>query len=100
MLTGFACIDGHLREIASARGPEALPKNGWIDLLDPTADEAAWIEEATGLKVASRAELEEIQTSSRLAVENRTLFLSMPLLSKTDEGAPKSSPLGFVLTQD
>lgn len=100
MLNGFACHAGHLHRIPAPADPDALAKAGWIDLHDPTPEEKALVERVTGLTIASEADLNEIETSSRLAVENGTLYLSMPLVTNIDHGTPVSSPLGFVVTRD
>jgi magnesium transporter len=57
------------------------------------------VEQATGLRVPSEADLSEIETSSRLATEDGALYLSMPLVSRLDE-APRSVPAGFVLSRE
>jgi magnesium transporter len=38
----------------------------WIDLLRPTADEEALVESEHGLRIPTHAQLQEIETSSRL----------------------------------
>ena len=52
----------------------------WIDLLSPTPEETAFVSRATGLDIATRDELSEIETSSRLRSEKGVLYLSMPAL--------------------
>ncbi|HTJ65056.1 MAG TPA: magnesium transporter CorA family protein [Alphaproteobacteria bacterium] len=69
----------------------------WIDMLAPTADETAFVARTTGLNVASRDELSEIETSSRLRAEKGVLYLSMPAVFRRD-GVPFTTPLGFVLS--
>jgi len=45
----------------------------WIDLLDPTEEERTRVEREFGIRVPSRAELEEIESSSRLRIERERL---------------------------
>ena len=48
--------------------PEKLPADVvWIDLREPEPDELTFIQEATGLRIPTHAELSEIERSSRLA---------------------------------
>jgi magnesium transporter len=68
----------------------------WIDLLAPTDAERAFVERVTGRHVPTIAELSEIESSSRLRVENGVLYLSMPVVYRS-EGLPTSTALGFVL---
>ena len=78
--------------------PVALPAGTvWIDLLDGTADEIAWVELQTGLHVPNLAELSEIESSSRLRVEGGTFYLTTPIVFRADSGTPVATSLGFVL---
>jgi magnesium transporter len=72
----------------------------WIDLLQPTTEEVARVESEFAVKVPLREQLDEIESSSRLRVEGKRLFLSMPVSARHDliEAAP--SPVGFVLSPD
>src|SRR5690242_1841264 len=100
MMTGFACEGGRLHRVPPGAEPEALSKVSWFDLEKPTAEETALVERITGLHVASREELDEIESSSRLGIDNGALYLSMPLVTQVDGDSPISSPLGFVVRSD
>ena len=80
---------------------ESIPPNVvWLDMLDPTAEEIAYVERTTGLHVPTRDELGEIETSSRLRTENGALYLSMSMLYGVATNEPQVTPLGFILTKD
>jgi magnesium transporter len=70
----------------------------WIDLLDPTAEEMAQVHERYHVRIASRDELDEVESSSRLAREKDVLYLSLPLATVADDGIITPSPMGFVLS--
>lgn len=72
----------------------------WIDLLDPTEEERARVEREFGVRVPSRGELEEIESSSRLRVEHERLYLSMPLPVEDERTGPSQAPLGFILSPE
>jgi len=72
----------------------------WIDLLQPTPEEAAAVQAEYGLKVPTRAQLDEIETSSRLRSSGRTLYLSMPLGTRHREQDVVATPIGFVLSPE
>jgi magnesium transporter len=74
-----------------------LAEARWIDLLDPTEEERARVEEALGLRVPTKAEISEIETTSRLRSEEGALYMSAPLISVAENGAWVSAPTGFVL---
>src|SRR5437867_530805 len=69
----------------------------WIDLLNPSPSETAFVERATGLRLPSFEDLSEIETSSRLRVQNGTLYLSSPLVYRSNADDPRTTPVGFVL---
>ena len=68
----------------------------WIDLLEPTPEEAERVAHATGLAIPSEADINEIESSSRLSTRDGALYLSMPLVSRP-ETEPRSVSIGFVL---
>jgi magnesium transporter len=70
----------------------------WIDLFDPTPEEQARILAEHGVRVPSRAQLDEIESSSRLRSEGEVLFLSMPLMAADSPLDPVGVPIGFILT--
>ncbi|MEO8713516.1 MAG: CorA family divalent cation transporter, partial [Acetobacteraceae bacterium] len=82
-------------------GPHAAePHAVWLDLVDATEEERAVTERITGLRVPARAELSEIERSSRLASRDGVLTLSTPMVSRSDGESPVVSPLGFVLSRE
>jgi len=78
-------------------GTAAMPDAVWIDLLNPSASETAFVERATGLVLPSFADLSEIETSSRLRAQNGVLYLSAPLVHRANADDPRTTPVGFVL---
>jgi magnesium transporter len=82
-------------------GPEEHATRAvWLDLLDATEEERALAERISGLRVPARAELSEIERSSRLNAHNGVLTLSTPMVSSAEGHQPILSPLGFVLSRD
>jgi len=77
----------------------ALPDGAiWIDLLEPTKEEEALAEKLVGTNIPTRAELAEIEPSSRLYQRTGAAFLTMSVLFGINEGHPDSDPIGFILT--
>jgi magnesium transporter len=72
----------------------------WIDLLRPDHGEMARVASLTGLHVPVRAELEEIESSSRLAERDGALYLTYPAAKRDEDGETRVTPVGFVLTRD
>ena len=92
---------GETREPPQDLGAAALaPDVIWIDLLQPSAEERAFVERATGLKLPDFANLSEIESSSRLRTEQGALYLSAPLVYRVDVDDPHTTPVGFIVTPE
>lgn len=98
MLAAYACEGGALRRLPDSTDDD-LRAAGWIDLVQPSAEEVARVSKVTGIRVPSQAEINEIETSSRLAAREGALYLSMPMATVID-GSPRGISMGFVLTPD
>lgn len=69
----------------------------WVDLISPTPEEEKAIETWVGVGVPTREEMEEIEISSRLYVENGVYFMTATLPAHTDSDEPVVAPVTFVL---
>jgi magnesium transporter len=83
-----------------AEASPAASQVRWLDLLNPTDDERAGIESKYGLKLPSRQELSEVESSSRVSEKSGVLFLSMPIVSHAGALDQPPSPVGFVLSKE
>jgi magnesium transporter len=70
----------------------------WIDLFNPTSAEEHAVSEALRIKVPSLEDMEEIEQSSRLYVEEGAAFMTATLPSATDGYDLKLAPVTFLLT--
>ena len=78
---------------------KSLTGASWIDLVDPTPTEIAGLEKAFGLRVPTSEELSEIETTSRLRVEQGALYMTAPLIIATGDEPWITAPTGFVLSK-
>ena len=69
----------------------------WIDLLNPTAEEDAFVEKALGISVPTRAEMREIEASNRLYQENGAHFLTAFIVYNVEAPVPLTTALTFIL---
>lgn len=69
----------------------------WIDLLNPTADEEAAIEQATGVDVPTREEMREIEVSNRFYTEGSAHFMTALLMQAVDQDTPVLTNVTFIL---
>jgi magnesium transporter len=90
-VTGLFC-PGSLADLP----PDAI----WIDLLNPTTGETAFVESQKQVRIPSAAALSEIESSSRLAVDHDLIYLSVPAVAHGDTPDAHLSPTGFILTEN
>ena len=69
----------------------------WIDLLVPTGEEKRKVEALLGVEIQSRAEAEEIESSSRYYEEDDAIFLNTNFLSPSGEEMAMD-PVSFILS--
>jgi magnesium transporter len=76
-------------------------KTVWVDLCHPTDSDIGQACTVYGLDVPPRAQLEEIEFSSRLQYEDGVFTISVPVTPPNkNDGEDVTTPLGFVLTRD
>ncbi len=98
MLTAFSAGPKSPCPITTPGDATALRRAIWIDMLTPTNEERALVEGAIGIELPTEAEIDEIESSSRVSIENGVVHLSMPLLTQVDTD-PHSASIGYVLTK-
>ncbi len=69
----------------------------WIDLLNPTSEEDAYVEKALGIDVPTRAEMREIEASNRLYQENGTHYMTAFIVYNIEQPEPMTTALTFIL---
>jgi magnesium transporter len=93
-----------LRESTGFVQPDAsedLPADViWIDLVNPTPEESAFVESQRKVRIPSIEALREIESSSRLAVDHDVIYLSIPAVAQGDTPDAHLSPTGFILAED
>jgi magnesium transporter len=96
MISAYASDGGRL--VLLDQGAADLGKVVWFDLLTPTREEEALVEQALGIGVPLREEMEEIEISSRLYYEDGAAYMTATLPARTDTDDPHLAPVTFVLT--
>src|SRR5580692_5322992 len=69
----------------------------WIDLFSPTSPEDKLVERALGIAVPTREEMQEIEVTSRLYVENGARYMTATLMCQSETEAPKTTAVTFIL---
>src|SRR5512143_2606583 len=83
-----------------AVNPDSPPPDEavWIDMVTPTVQEDKLVEKLLGIAVPTREEMQEIEVSSRLYVENGARYMTATLMCQSDTATPKTSPVTFILS--
>jgi magnesium transporter len=70
----------------------------WIDLVTPSLQEDKVVESLLGIAVPTREEMQEIEVSSRLYVENGARYMTATLMCRSDTATPVTTPVTFILS--
>src|SRR6476659_5010864 len=97
MLSVFVPSDFSLKRMPVA-DLSALPENAvWIDLVKPTAEEDRAVERLAGIAVPTREDMQEIEISSRLYIENGARYMTATLMCHSDTDMPRTTAVTFIL---
>ena len=97
MLSVFVLAETSLRK-ASVEDLAKLPENAvWIDLVNPTQAEDKAVEKLAGIAVPTREDMQEIEISSRLYIENSARYMTATLMCQSDTDTPKTTAVTFIL---
>src|ERR1700681_2519297 len=75
-----------------------LPESAvWIDLVKPSAAEDKAVERLAGIAVPTREDMQEIEISSRLYIENGARYMTATLMCAPDTQNPRTTAVTFIL---
>ena len=86
-----------LERITLANDGEVPEGAVWLDLYSPTMAEDRLVERTLGVAVPTREEMQEVEVTSRLFVENGARYMTARLLFQSDTDTPKTTPVTFIL---
>jgi len=100
MLTAYAPTEGEKgASLVPCGAAGSVPAEAvWIDLLAPSAEEDRAVEALVGVQIPTREEMQEIEVSSRLYVEDGAKFMTAVLMCGADTPNPRITPVTFILT--
>lgn len=91
--------DGSVETLSASAGPRDEPQDFvWIDLLNPSTAEDAYVESLLGIEVPTRDELKDIEPSSRLYTVDDAIFMTSSLVWRVDSGEPALTDVAFILS--
>jgi magnesium transporter len=98
MFSVFVPSGSALKKLASA-DLSALPECAvWIDLVKPTAAEDHAVEALARIAVPTREDMQEIEISSRLYIENGARYMTATLMCAADTQNPRTAAVTFILS--
>jgi magnesium transporter len=100
MLKSYQLQNGGLKGAPIAAGDSIPEGTLWLDLLNPTLDERRAVDQFVHMELPTRADMEEIEISSRLYQEDGGLFMTALILSNTDSERPGADVVTFVLAHE
>ncbi|MEE8438912.1 MAG: magnesium transporter CorA family protein [Micropepsaceae bacterium] len=100
MLKAYQQQDGGLNGVVVTEDAPLPAGAVWLDLLNPTPDERRKVDNSLAMEMPTRADMEEIEISSRLYQEDGGLFMTAAVLTQTDTDLPISGAITFVLTEE
>ena len=87
-----------LDRVAVASEQDVPETSVWFDLVNPNLQEDKTVEHRVGIAVPTREEMQEIEVTSRLYVENGARYMTATLMCQSDTDAPKTTPVTFILS--
>lgn len=100
MLAVYVPRGTSLQRIVIENGAAAPAGAVWFDLVSPTVEEDRVVEQALGITIPTPEEMQEIEVSSRLYVENGARYMTATLMCHSDSPVPRHTPVTFILSAD
>jgi magnesium transporter len=97
MLKTYMPLNGGLRIVPDADSAAIPPQALWIDMFDPSPEERQAVNNALGIDLPTRADMEEIEVSSRLYAENEALYMTALVLANSGTENPVAGVVTFAL---
>ena len=97
MFSVFVPTDSSLKK-AVVNDLEAVPDHAvWVDLVNPTGAEDKAVERLLGIAIPTREDMQEIEISSRLYIENSARYMTATLMCHSDTDMPRTTAVTFIL---
>jgi len=98
MLWVYVPRDTSLERVPIVSKEEVPDSSVWFDLVNPNNQEDKIVEHKVGIAVPTREEMQEIEVTSRLYVENGARYMTATLMCQADTPTPKTTPITFILS--
>jgi len=93
--------DGSPFDLTTLSESEPLPPSVvWLDLIDPSNEEERLAERLLDVELPTHDDLKDIEPSSRLYVENGTIYMTASLAWRVETGFAEITDVGFVIADN
>lgn len=99
MLTSYRLANGSLKGATIAEGAPVPPDSLWLDLYSPTDAERSAVGKLLGLAMPTRADMVEIEVSSRLYKSDNGLYMTALVLANAETDQPIADVVTFILAK-
>ncbi len=97
MLSVFVPAEISLKKIDATDLAELPESAVWLDLVKPSGGEDKAVERLAGVAIPTREDMQEIEISSRLYIENGARFMTATLMCASDTENPRTTAVTFIL---
>ena len=97
MLSVYVASEASLKKVDLADAADLPEAAVWIDMVKPTAEEDLAVERLAGIAVPTREDMQEIEISSRLYIENGARYMTATLMCHSDTDMPKTTAVTFIV---
>jgi magnesium transporter len=98
MLWVYVPRGASLERVPITSGAAVAENAVWFDLVNPNVEEDKAVERQVGISIPTREEMQEIEVTSRLYVENGARYMTATLMCQSDTMTPKTTPVTFILS--
>jgi magnesium transporter len=99
MMKTYLPHNGGLKAVPAEETWNSFAEVLWIDLYDPSTEERQEVNQALGMELPTREDMEEIEASSRLYAEDGGLFMTTLVLANSGTEKPVAAVVTFVLAK-
>lgn len=97
MIRVFHKIEDLWQEVSIETQQNISKDSIWVDLISPTLQEIEQVQIQLNIEIPSRAEMQEIEATSRLYRENNTYFMTASIITNPDIDHMEVSAITFIL---
>src|SRR5499433_4489624 len=98
MLSVYVPQGACLERVTVGRDGKVPDSAIWFDLIQPGQQEDKLVESIVGISVPTREEMQEVEVTSRLYVENGARYMTATLMCQSDTDTPKTTPVTFIIS--